>query len=212
MASATPVLSMSRIEKAFAGVKALDNVDFRLFPGEVHALMGENGAGKSTLIKVLTGAYPIDSGTIEFRGTRVLYGSPLEAQRAGISAVYQEVNLCPNLSVAENLSIGREPRKLGRIQWRAVRRRAQEALARVHVDIDTSQLLSRYSLAIQQMVAIARALDISADILILDEPTSSLDQDEVEELFRVVRSLKERGMAIVFISHFIDQTYAIADR
>jgi len=203
---------MTGIEKAFAGVKALDAVDFRLLPGEVHAIMGENGAGKSTLIKVLTGAYPIDRGRIELRGERVQFAGPLEAQRGGVSAVYQEVNLCPNLSVAENISIGREPRQFGRIQWRAVRRRAVEALARVNVSIDVSAQLSTCSIAIQQMVSIARAMDISADVLILDEPTSSLDQDEVEQLFGVVRRLKERGMAIVFISHFLDQTYEIADR
>src|SRR3954447_14683889 len=183
MTDTQPVLTMSRIEKAFAGVKALDAVDFRLLPGEVHALLGENGAGKSTLMKVLTGAYTIDGGTIELHGKRVLFASPLEAQRGGISCVYQEVNLCPNLSVAENISIGREPRRLGHIQWRAVRRRAAEALARVDVDVDVSLPLSQCSIAVQQMVAIARALDISADVLILDEPTSSLDQDEVGQLF-----------------------------
>jgi monosaccharide-transporting ATPase len=203
---------MSGIEKAFAGVKALDKVDFRLFPGEVHSLMGENGAGKSTLIKVLTGAYSHDTGVIEFRGERVSYASPLDAQRGGISAVYQEVNLCPNLSVAENISIGREPRRFGAVRWRAVRKRAKEALARVNVDIDVSKQLSSYSIAVQQMVAIARAIDIKADVLILDEPTSSLDQEEVEQLFGVMRTLKERGIAIVFISHFLDQTYAISDR
>src|SRR4051812_293711 len=212
MADTSPVLTMSGIEKAFAGVKALDKVDFRLFPGEVHSLMGENGAGKSTLIKVLTGAYSHDTGVIEFRGERVSYASPLDAQRGGISAVYQEVNLCPNLSVAENISIGREPRRFGAVRWRAVRRRAKEALARVNVDIDVSKQLSSYSIAVQQMVAIARAIDINADVLILDEPTSSLDQEEVEQLFGVVRALKERGIAIVFISHFLDQIYEISDR
>jgi simple sugar transport system ATP-binding protein len=203
---------MTGIEKAFAGVKALDKVDFRLFPGEVHALMGENGAGKSTLIKVLTGAYSHDAGVIEFRGERESFASPLDAQRGGISAVYQEVNLCPNLSVAENISIGREPRLLGAVRWRAVRKRAKEALARVNVDVDVSKQLSSYSIAVQQMVAIARAIDIKADVLILDEPTSSLDQEEVEQLFGVMRTLKARGIAIVFISHFLDQTYEISDR
>jgi monosaccharide-transporting ATPase len=203
---------MTGIEKAFAGVKALDKVDFRLFPGEVHSLMGENGAGKSTLIKVLTGAYSHDAGAIELRGERESFASPLDAQRGGISAVYQEVNLCPNLSVAENISIGREPRRLGAVRWRAVRKRAKEALARVNVDIDVSKQLSSYSIAVQQMVAIARAIDIKADVLILDEPTSSLDQDEVEQLFGVMRTLKERGIAIVFISHFLDQVYQISDR
>jgi monosaccharide-transporting ATPase len=212
MTDTAPVLTMTGIDKAFAGVKALENVDFRLFPGEVHSLMGENGAGKSTLIKVLTGAYSHDAGVIELRGERVSYASPLDAQRGGISAVYQEVNLCPNLSVAENISIGREPRRFGAVRWRAVRKRAKEALARVNVDIDVSKQLSSYSIAVQQMVAIARAIDIKADVLILDEPSSSLDQEEVEQLFGVMRTLKERGIAIVFISHFLEQIYEISDR
>jgi simple sugar transport system ATP-binding protein len=193
-----PVLQMRGIEKAFVGVKALDEVDFRLFPGEVHALMGENGAGKSTLIKVLTGVYPIDAGEIVLEGE--------------VSTVYQEVNLCANLTVAENLFLGREPVRLGRIRWREMRRQAATALARVHLDIDVSAPLDTYSLAVQQMVAIARALDVSASVLVLDEPTSSLDRDEVERLFAIVRELKDRGVAVLFVSHFIDQVYEIADR
>ncbi len=212
MKSPAPVLQMTGIEKSFAGVKALDAVDFRLLPGEVHALMGENGAGKSTLMKVLTGAYAIDGGRIELRGERVQFASPQEAQRGGVSTVYQEVNLCTNLSVAENISIGREPHRFGRIQWRTVKRRAVDALARVDVSLDVGSQLSKYSIAVQQMVAIARAIDISADVLILDEPTSSLDSDEVQQLFTIVRQLKEQGIAIVFISHFLDQVYEIADR
>ena len=203
---------MTGIDKDFAGVKALDGVDFRLLAGEVHALLGENGAGKSTLLKVLTGAYEIDGGTIELKGERVLFASPLEAQRGGVSAVYQEVNLCPNLSVAENIFIGREPRRFGRIQWRVMRRQAAEALARVDVHVDVSALLSTHSLAVQQMVAIARAIDISADVLILDEPTSSLDTGEVERLFDLIRQLTSRGIAVVFVSHFLDQVFEIADR
>ena len=203
---------MRGIDKLFGDTRALDAVDFRLFPGEVHALMGENGAGKSTLMKVLTGVHFADAGEIELHGKRVEFTHPLEAQRAGVSTVYQEVNLCPNLSVAENISIGREPRRLGHIQWRAVRRRATEALARVGVDVDVRAPLGGQSLAIQQMVAIARAIDISADVLILDEPTSSLDQDEVAQLFTLIRGLQERGIAVVFISHFLEQVYEIADR
>src|SRR3954447_24371523 len=152
-----PILRMSGIHKAFVGVKALDDVDLRLFPGEVHALMGENGAGKSTLIKVLTGVHEIDAGEITLEGRPVLFGSPMEAQRGGVSTVYQEVNLCANLSVAENVFLGREPRRLGRIQWRTMRRRAAEALRRVHLDIDVGAPLAAYSLAVQQLVAIARA-------------------------------------------------------
>ena len=193
-------------------MKALDNVDFRLRAGEVHALLGENGAGKSTLLKVLTGVMHVDAGKIVLKGEPVHFANPLEAQHAGISAVYQEVNLCPNLSVAENMYIGREPRHLGRIQWRLMRRRATEALERVDVHVDVSALVSTHSLAVQQMVAIARAIDISADVLILDEPTSSLDRGEVEQLFAVIRQLVASGIAVVFVSHFLDQVYEIADR
>ncbi|MFI6799228.1 sugar ABC transporter ATP-binding protein [Streptosporangium canum] len=212
MAAPAPILRMSGISKEFPGVKALSDVDFRLLPGEVHALMGENGAGKSTLIKVLTGVHDIDAGEIELGGEKVAFTGPLAAQRAGISTVYQEVNLCTNLSVAENILIGREPRRLGRIQWGRMRRRAAELLARLELDIDVSAPLSAYSPAMQQMVAIARAVDVSDRVLILDEPTSSLDTGEVAQLFRVMRKLKEEGIAILFVSHFLDQVYEISDR
>ncbi|WP_336213757.1 sugar ABC transporter ATP-binding protein [Nonomuraea sp. LPB2021202275-12-8] len=212
MDAPAPILRMGGIGKQFPGVQALDDVDLRLLPGEVHALMGENGAGKSTLIKVLTGVYPADAGDIELAGQAVAFGSPLEARQAGISTVYQEVNLCTNLSVAENILIGREPRRLGRIDWKRMRARARELLARLELDLDVSAPLSSYSLAIQQMVAIARALDVEARVLILDEPTSSLDADEVGQLFRVMRRLKEEGIAILFVSHFLDQVYEISDR
>ncbi|WIM94005.1 sugar ABC transporter ATP-binding protein [Actinoplanes oblitus] len=207
-----PVLEMTGIRKVFPGVVALDGVDFRLFPGEVHALMGENGAGKSTLIKVLTGVYEIDGGDIALSGKQVRITGPLAAQKAGISTVYQEVNLCTNLTVAENIFIGREPRTFGKIRWGQMRRRAAELLKRLDLDLDVSAPLSTYSLAIQQMVAIARAVDIEARVLILDEPTSSLDASEVEQLFRVMRRLKGEGVAILFVSHFLDQIYEISDR
>ncbi|MEU4254150.1 sugar ABC transporter ATP-binding protein [Amycolatopsis sp. NPDC026612] len=206
------MVRMSGIRKEFPGVLALDGVGFRMFPGEVHALMGENGAGKSTLIKVLTGVYGVDAGTIELNGGEVAFGGPGEAQQAGISTVYQEVNLCPNLSVAENVCLGREPRRFGRIQWGPMRRRAEELLARLDVHVDVSAELSTCSIAVQQLVAIARALDVDARVLVLDEPTSSLDAGEVEQLLKVVRSLRETGMAILFVSHFIDQVFAVADR
>nr|WP_205752382.1 sugar ABC transporter ATP-binding protein [Cryptosporangium phraense] len=209
---AEPILEMTGVGKVFPGVVALSDVDFTLHPGEVHALMGENGAGKSTLIKVLTGVYDIDAGSIRLGGEDVRFTGPLQAQRAGISTVYQEVNLCPNLSVAENIFIGREPRTLGVIQWRRMRRRSAELLQALDLDLDVGALLGSYSIAIQQMVAIARAVDISAKVLILDEPTSSLDASEVEQLFRVMRRLKGEGLAIVFVSHFLDQVYEIADR
>jgi monosaccharide-transporting ATPase len=212
MGEQSPVLEMTGIRKVFPGVVALDGVDFRLFPGEVHALMGENGAGKSTLIKTLTGVYEIDGGTIVLGGAPVTISGPLAAQQAGISTVYQEVNLCTNLSVAENIFIGREPRRLGKIQWGKMRQRAAELLARLDLDLDVSAPLSSYSLAIQQMVAIARAIDVDARVLTLDEPTSSLDTAEVEQLFRVMRRLKESGVAILFVSHFLDQIYEISDR
>ncbi|MFC5789166.1 sugar ABC transporter ATP-binding protein [Agromyces tardus] len=209
---AAPVVEMRGISISFPGVKALDGVDFRMFPGEVHSLMGENGAGKSTLIKALTGVYLIDSGTIALAGEQVAFSGPAQAQAAGISTVYQEVNLLPNLSVAENIMLGREPRRFGAIDWRAMRRRSAELLAGLNLDIDPGSLLGDHSLAVQQLIAIARAIDVQAKVLILDEPTSSLDTDEVAELFRVIRSLKEQGVAILFVSHFLDQVYEICDR
>jgi galactofuranose transport system ATP-binding protein len=212
MTEPTPILSMRGIGKQFPGVTALSDVDFRLFPGEVHALMGENGAGKSTLLKMLTGVYNVDVGEIELDGRSVAFATPLQAQQAGISTVYQEVNLCANLSVAENIFIGREPRVLGAVNWRAMRKRATELLGRLQIDIDVAAELGTYSLAIQQMVAIARALDIEAKVLVLDEPTSSLDATEVAELFRLMRQIKQSGVAIAFVTHFIDQVYEVSDR
>lgn len=207
------VLKMQGICKSFPGVKALSDVDFTLSKGEIHALMGENGAGKSTLIKVLTGVYEIDSGTIVLNGENIQIKSTRDAQEHGISTVYQEVNLCPNLSVAENIYIGREPKKNGRIDWNAMNKNAEKLLyERLNLKIDVKKLLSKYSVAIQQMIAIARAVDISRGILILDEPTSSLDSNEVKKLFEVMRKLKSEGMSIIFITHFLDQVYEIADR
>ena len=206
------LLEVRGISKRFPGVQALDGVDFLVRRGEVHALMGENGAGKSTLIKALTGVYPRDAGTVMLDGRPVAPRSPRDAEALGISTVYQEINLIPHLSVAENICLGRQPTRWGMIQWRAIAARARKALARVDLDIDASQPLSACSIAIQQMVAIARALDISAQLLVLDEPTSSLDEKEVEELFAVLRKLRGEGMGIVFVTHFLDQVYAISDR
>ncbi|WP_295995949.1 sugar ABC transporter ATP-binding protein [Rugamonas sp.] len=210
--SPAPVLELSGIHKQFPGVKALSDVGLRLYPGEVHTLMGQNGAGKSTLIKVLTGVYAPDSGAIVLDGRAIRPASTLDAQRLGISTVYQEVNLCPNLSVAENIFIGRYPRRWGRIDWAAMERQASTLLQQLKVDIDVTAPLSRYPLAIQQMVAISRALSVSARVLILDEPTSSLDDSEVQLLFSVLRGLRAQGMAILFVTHFLEQTYAISDR
>lgn len=208
-----PRLVMEGITKEFPGVKALSNVNFRLYPGEVHALMGENGAGKSTLIKTLTGVYSIDEGSVKLEGKPIHVNTPLEAQELGISTVYQEVNLCSNLSVTENIYIGREIMKYGRIDWAEMNRRANELLiSRLNLKIEVTDLLSTYSVAVQQMIAIARALNVSAKVLILDEPTSSLDRDEVDQLFSVIRKLKVEGLSIVFISHFLDQVYEISDR
>ncbi|MGV0110226.1 sugar ABC transporter ATP-binding protein [Arthrobacter sp. CP30] len=208
-----PVVDMSGISIEFPGVKALDGVNLRLFQGEVHALMGENGAGKSTLIKALTGVYAIDSGTITVLGREHSFTTPAEAQEARISTVYQEVNLCPNLSVEENILLGREPRRQGRIHWREVRRQAQDVLEQLQLGhINPGSVLSSHSIAIQQLVAIARSVQVDAKVLILDEPTSSLDAGEVQQLFEVIRSLRNRGVAILFVSHFLEQVYEISDR
>jgi simple sugar transport system ATP-binding protein len=210
---------MREIRKGFPGVQALDGVDFTLRAGEIHALMGENGAGKSTLIKVLTGVYQADAGTISLAGRDVSPASPQEAQGLGINAVFQEVNLIPTLSVAENILLGRLPVKGGKIDWKQVRVQAIAALERLQVHVDPWSTLSSNSIAVQQLVAIARALNSTADaragmgqVLVLDEPTSSLDRDEVGRLFEVMRRLKEQGLGIIFVSHFLDQIYEISDR
>lgn len=200
------------LSKSFPGVRALEGVDFTVRRGEIHALMGENGAGKSTLIKVLTGVYPRDSGTVNLDDAVIDPKTPLEAERVGIATVYQEVNLIPELSVAENIMLGRQPKRRGFLQWREIRRRADEALARLGLNIDSSQPASSYSMAIQQMIAIARALYIDTKLLILDEPTSSLDEQEVAELFKVMRGLRDDGLGLVFVTHFLDQVYEVSDR
>ena len=206
------LLEIRGLAKSFPGVKALQGVDFTVRRGEVHGLMGENGAGKSTLIKVLTGVYPRDGGTIRLDGVEIDPRSPKIVEGLGVSTVYQEVNLIPHRSVAENICLGRQPTRFGMIRWRAVTRRAEAALARVDLKLDVSQPLSVCSIAIQQLIAIARALDVSAKLLVLDEPTSSLDEQEVKELFKVLRKLRTQGMGIVFVTHFLDQVYAISDR
>ena len=206
------LLEIRGLAKSFPGVKALQGVDFTLRRGEVHALMGENGAGKSTLIKVLTGVYQRDAGTARLDGVDINAESPKAAEALGISTVYQEVNLIPHLSVAENICLGRQPTRFGMIRWGAMAKRAEAALARVDIKLDVTQPVSSYSIAVQQMIAIARALDISGKLLILDEPTSSLDEKEVAELFTVLRKLRGEGLGIVIVTHFMDQVYAISDR
>ena len=212
VASVAPLLELRGIHKSFPGVKALSDVSLRLFPGEVHTLMGQNGAGKSTLIKVLTGLYTPDAGSIFLDGRSVAPRSTQDAQALGISTVYQEVNLCPNLSVAENIFIGRYPKRFGQIDWRTMQARAAVLLAEMQVAIDVRAPLADHSLSVQQMVAIARALNISAKVLVLDEPTSSLDEAAVQRLFGVLSRLRAQGMAILFVTHFLEQTYAISDR
>ncbi|MCL1855230.1 MAG: sugar ABC transporter ATP-binding protein [Clostridia bacterium] len=206
------ILTMQGIEIQFPGVKALDNVDFTLRRGEVHALLGENGAGKSTLIKCLTGVNHMDAGRIGLDGADIRPTTPQHAMELGISTVFQEINLCPNLTVAENIFVGRQPMRRGQINWKEMNRRAAELLDRFNVRIDVTQPLSDYSTAIQQMVSIARAVDVQAKVLILDEPTSSLDDNEVRRLFYVMRDLREQGLGIIFITHFLDQVFEIADR
>ena len=208
------VLEMRHIYKTFPGVKALQDVDFTLAKGEIHALMGENGAGKSTLIKVLTGVEEFETGEIMMEDSThpIINRSPQEAQRHGISTVYQEINLCPNLTVAENLFIGREPRRFGMIDWKAMNKRAGELLADLDIFADVTKTIDQYSIAVQQMIAIARAVDMSAKVLILDEPTSSLDDSEVEKLFRLMRRLKSEGVGIIFVTHFLEQVYEVCDK
>ena len=204
------VLTMRGICKSFPGTRALHNVDFTLRKGEIHALMGENGAGKSTLIKVLTGVYEKDSGSITVDGSDAHIRSPQDAQNAGISTVYQEITLCPNLTVAENMFIGRSEGAL--IHWKEREKRTAEILASLGIPARPKQELSGCSLAVQQMVAIARAVDMQCKVLILDEPTSSLDEKEVEMLFGLMRDLKSRGVGIIFVTHFLEQVYAVSDR
>ncbi len=208
------VLAMRDISKTFPGVKALQHVDFTLRKGEIHALMGENGAGKSTLIKVLTGVHEFESGEIHIDGfdQAIVNKSPQDAQSRGISTVYQEVNLCPNLTVAENLYLGREPKKAGMIDWKTMNKKATELLKSLDIDIHAGQTLEECSIATQQMVAIARAVDMKCKVLILDEPTSSLDDDEVAKLFILMRKLKSEGVGIIFVTHFLEQVYEVCDR
>jgi simple sugar transport system ATP-binding protein len=209
---ASALLELRGVGKRFPGVVALSGVDFTVRRGEIHALLGENGAGKSTLIKVLTGVHPADAGEFRLEGRSIAPHTPREAEEVGISTVYQEVNLVSSLSVAENITLGRQPGRAGLLNWRAIRRRAETALARLEMTCDVDAELGSLSVAHQQMVAIARALDTQAKLLILDEPTASLDEREVAELFKVMRKLRDEGMGIIFVTHFLDQVYAVTDR
>ncbi|QYZ70300.1 sugar ABC transporter ATP-binding protein [Neotabrizicola shimadae] len=206
------VLQAHGICKVFGQHRALDGVDFEARAGEVHALLGENGAGKSTLIKILTGAYQPDEGEVLVDGEAVAFRDPLQAQAAGIGTVYQEVNLLPNRSVAENLFLGRQPTRFGLVRKSAIEAKAREVLSTYGLEIDVRAELGTFSVAVQQVVAIARAVELSGKVLVLDEPTASLDRNEVKRLFEVVQRLKARGLAIIFITHFLDQVFAISDR
>ncbi|MEO8115267.1 MAG: ATP-binding cassette domain-containing protein, partial [Phenylobacterium sp.] len=205
-------LDVRGCSKAYPGVQALNAVDFRLRAGEIHALLGENGAGKSTLVGVLTGVIAPDAGEVRLDGTVIAPHGPGQARALGVSAVYQEANLPPNLSVAEALYLGRQPTFLGLVRRGRMELMARDLLAGYGVHVDVSQPLQAYSAAVQQLVAIARAVDLSAKVLILDEPTASLDAEETAVLFRVMRELKERGLGVVFVTHFLDQVYAVCDR
>lgn len=206
------LLSLQRVKKAFPGVQALAGVDYELRKGEIHALLGENGAGKSTLIKILAGVYQLDEGKQFLNGAPYHPHSPVDAIGKGISTVHQESHLLKNLSIAENICLGREPRNRWGLDWKSMANEAQAALDRIGLKLDVNRNLGGHSIAIQQLVAIARAISNSAEVLILDEPTSSLDKAEVDQLFQVMQSLKSEGMGIIFISHFLDQVYEIADR
>ncbi|MER7173222.1 sugar ABC transporter ATP-binding protein [Streptomyces mesophilus] len=207
-----PVLSVRGVTKRFPGALALDGVDFAAYPGKVHALIGENGAGKSTLIKVFTGVYHPDAGQVLYQGGPVAFGTPLEAQHAGISTIYQEVNLVPLMSVARNLFLGREPRnRFGLIDFRRMHREADEALRDLGVRVDVTRALRTLGVGAQQMVALARAVQVDARVVVMDEPTSSLEPREVQTLFRVIRMLRDRGIAVIYVSHRLEELYEVCD-
>ncbi len=209
----TPLLKVSGLSKRFGSVQALADVSFELRAGEIHSLLGENGAGKSTTIKCITGVHRAETGTVELNGQVIAPRSPREAELTGIGTVYQEVNLLPNLTVLENIVLGRVKTKaFGKIDWKDARVRAKAALGKLEMDIDLDATLSTLPVAMQQLVALARALEVDSKVLILDEPTASLDEAEVENLFRVMNLLREKGIGIVFITHFLDQVFRMSDR
>ena len=208
-----PIVELSGIAKHFGGVQALRGVDFRLFPGEVHALVGENGAGKSTLVKILAGIYRPDAGGVKVGGEVVELRSPKQAQALGIAVVQQEPMLFPDLDVAENVFMGRHPRdRFGRVDWKRMHREVNQLLASLDVSLSSHTPLQGLSVAEQQLVEIAKALSMQARVLVLDEPTAALSAHEVEELFAIVKQLRERGVAILFVSHRLEEVFKIADR
>jgi monosaccharide-transporting ATPase len=205
------VLTVRSVDKSFAGVQALSGVDFTAHPGRVHALVGENGAGKSTLIKVFTGVHSPDSGEVRLGGQPVTFRAPIDAQNAGISTIYQEVNLVPLMSVASNLYLGREPRRLGLVDHRAMNRQARELLASHGIKVDPTKQLRSFGLGLQQMVAVVRAVSIDARVVVMDEPTSSLEPREVDQLLELVGSLRDRGLAVIYVSHKMDELFRVCD-
>jgi len=208
-----PIVEMRVVAKHFGGVQALRGVDFQLFPGEVHALLGENGAGKSTLVKILGGIYKPDAGVVKIGGEAIEMRSPTQAQALGIAVVQQEPKLFPDLDVAENVFMGRHPRdRFGRIDWKRMYREVDALLASLDVPLSSHTPVQGLSIAEQQLVEIAKALSIQARVLVLDEPTAALSAHEVEELFAIVKQLRERGVAILFVSHRLEEVFAIADR
>jgi galactofuranose transport system ATP-binding protein len=205
------LLEVRRVDKAFAGIKALDAVDFKAYAGRVHALVGENGAGKSTLIKVFTGVHRPDAGQVLLAGEPVTFGAPIDAQRAGISTIYQEVNLVPLMTVAQNLFLGREPRRFGLVDHKTMRREAADLLRSYGIEVDPGRVLRTLGLGLQQMIAVVRAVSIDARVVVMDEPTSSLEPREVDHLLNLVRSLSERGIAVVYVSHKMDELFRVCD-
>lgn len=213
MASAPgePVLTVRNVDKSFAGVHALSSVDFTAHAGRVHALVGENGAGKSTLIKVFTGVHQPDAGEIRLAGQPVTFRAPIDAQNAGISTIYQEVNLVPLMSVAANLFLGREPRRFGLVDHKAMNRQARELLTTHGIEVEPTRQLRSLGLGLQQMVAVVRAVSIDARVVVMDEPTSSLEPREVDQLLALVASLRDRGLAVIYVSHKMDELFRVCD-
>lgn len=212
MSQTNPLLLVEHVKKGFPGVQALVDANLTIQPGEIHALVGQNGAGKSTLIKVLTGAYHRDSGGIVFDGNSIDFSSPQQAQNNGISTIYQEINLIPFRSVAENIFLGREPRRFGFIDWPKIHAESSKLLERISISIDVRKPLMTYNIAIQQMVAIARAVSFESKLVVMDEPTSSLNEQEVQVLFSIIRQLKSDGVSVMFVGHRLDELFEICDR
>lgn len=208
----TPLLQMTSIQKSFGGIPALTDASLTISSGEVHSLIGQNGAGKSTMIKILNGAYRKDAGDIELDGKPVQFASPHDAQLGGVSTIFQEVNLVHYRSVTENIVLGQEPRRFGLINWSSAHRRAREVLGRFGLDIDVHKPLHNYNIAVQQLIAVARAVSFDARLVIMDEPTSSLDDQEKQILFKVIRDLSAENVAVLYVSHHLDELFAICDR